>query len=155
MTILYAVFNFVGHSIKFSLLNTIYNTCAIHTQIKRQPSVARIFFARFFGIFLTSFNRIFLEAQISKNNKKLLTKPNTYDNPQINTNTTHTAPTSLHSLQNNHTLSLIPQSYRNTFWTTERRTHSSNYNVALYLIDHFSNPLLAIHTNKLLKNRTS
>ena len=149
------MFNFVGHRIKFSLLNTIYNTCAIHTQIKRQPSVAQIFFARFFGGFLTSFNRIFLDAQISKNNHKLSKKSNTYDNPQINTNTTHTAPSQLHSLQNNHTLSLIPHGYRNTFPTTERITHSSNYNVALYLIDHFSNPLLAIHTNKLLKNRKS
>ena len=43
------MFNFIGFL--FSLLKGIYNTCAIHTQVNRQASVARILFAGFFGIF--------------------------------------------------------------------------------------------------------
>ena len=40
LTILYAMFIFIGFL--FSLLKGIYNTCAIHTQVNRQASVARI-----------------------------------------------------------------------------------------------------------------
>ena len=47
LTILYAMSNFIGFL--FSLLKGIYNTCAIHTQVNRQASVARILFAGFFG----------------------------------------------------------------------------------------------------------
>ena len=43
LTILYAMFNFIGFL--FSLLKAIYNTCALHTQVNRQASVARILFA--------------------------------------------------------------------------------------------------------------
>ena len=57
LTILYAMFNFIGFL--FSLLKGIYNTCAIHTQVNRQASVARILFAGFFGIFSTSINKFF------------------------------------------------------------------------------------------------
>ena len=46
LTILYAMFNFIGFIV--SLLKGIYNTCAIHTQVNRQASVARILFAGFF-----------------------------------------------------------------------------------------------------------
>ena len=56
LTILYAMFNFIGFL--FSLLKGIYNTCAIHTQVNRQASVARILFAGFFGIFSSSINKI-------------------------------------------------------------------------------------------------
>ena len=49
LTILYAMFNFI--EFLFSLLKRIYKTCAIHTQLNRQASVARILFAGFFGIF--------------------------------------------------------------------------------------------------------
>ena len=49
LTILYAMLNFIGFL--FSLLKGIYNPCAIHTQVNRQASVARILFAGFFGIF--------------------------------------------------------------------------------------------------------
>ena len=49
LTILYAMFNFIGFF--FSLLKGIYNTCAIHTQVNRQASVARIQFAGFFWNF--------------------------------------------------------------------------------------------------------
>ena len=41
LTILYAMFNFIGFL--FSLLKGIYNTCAIHTQVNRQESVARTY----------------------------------------------------------------------------------------------------------------
>ena len=62
LTILYAIFNFIGFI--FSSLKGIYNTCAIHTQVNRQASVARILFAGFFGIFSTSITKILLDAQI-------------------------------------------------------------------------------------------
>ena len=75
LTILYAMFNFIGFI--FSLLKGIYNTCAIHTQVNRQASVARILFAGFFGIFSTSKTKILLEAQIKLYNTKLSTRPNT------------------------------------------------------------------------------
>ena len=44
------MFNFIGFL--FSLLKGIYNTCATHTQVNRQASVARIliFFWNFFII---------------------------------------------------------------------------------------------------------
>ena len=45
LTILYAMFNFIGFF--FSLLKGIHNTCAIHTQVNRQASVARIFLQDF------------------------------------------------------------------------------------------------------------
>ena len=54
LIILYAMFNFIGYL--FSLLKGIYNTCAIHTQVNRQASVARILFAGFFGTFSSSIN---------------------------------------------------------------------------------------------------
>ena len=46
LTILYAMLSFIGFL--FSLLKGIYNTCAIHTQLNRQISVARILLAGFF-----------------------------------------------------------------------------------------------------------
>ena len=49
LTILYAMFNFIGFL--FSILKGIYNTGAIHTQVKRQASVARILFAGFLEYF--------------------------------------------------------------------------------------------------------
>ena len=45
LTILYAMFNFLGFL--FSLLKGIYNTCATHTQVNKQARVARILFAGF------------------------------------------------------------------------------------------------------------
>ena len=67
LTILYAMLNFIGFL--FSLLKGIYNTCAIHTQVNRQASVARILFAGFFGIFSSSINKILLDAQIKEYKK--------------------------------------------------------------------------------------
>ena len=58
LTILYAMFNFLGFL--FSLLKGIYNPCAIHTQVNKQASVARILFTGFFGLFSTSINEILL-----------------------------------------------------------------------------------------------
>ena len=58
------MFNFIGFL--FSLLKGIYNTWAIHTQVNRQASVARILFAGFFGIFSSSINKILLDAQIKE-----------------------------------------------------------------------------------------
>ena len=52
LTTLNAMVNYFGFL--FSLLNEIYFICAIHTQVNKQASVARILFAGFFGIFLTS-----------------------------------------------------------------------------------------------------
>ena len=60
------MFNFIGFI--FSFLKGIYKKCAIHTQVNRQASVARILFAGIFGIFSTSLNEILLDAQIKEHN---------------------------------------------------------------------------------------
>ena len=95
LTILYAMFNFFDFH--FSLLNGIYNTSAIHTQINKQASVARLIFAGFFAIFSTSINKTLPDAQIKEYNKQL--SPNACDNAHDNKNTTPTAP-QLHTLHN-------------------------------------------------------
>ena len=82
------------------------------TQVNKQAIVARIIFAGFFGKFSTSINKIFLDAQKNEYNKNMSTTPNAYDNSQDNRNTTPTAP-HLHTLHNNHPLSLVPRNYRN------------------------------------------
>ena len=101
------MFNFNGFL--FSLLKGIYNTCAIHTQVNRQASVARILFAGFFGIFSSSINKIFLDAQIKEYKTKLSTNPNTYDDSKNDTNALPTAP----HLPNNHPSSLVSRNFRN------------------------------------------
>ena len=83
------MFNFIGFL--FSLLKGIYNTCAIHTQVNRQASVARILFAGFFGIF-SSINKILLDAQIKEYNTKISTRTNTYNEEHNNVDTAPTAP---------------------------------------------------------------
>ena len=95
------MFNFIGFL--FSLLKGIYNTCALHTQVNRQASVARILFAGCFGIFSSSFNKILRDAQIKEYITKLSTNPNTYDDSNNNTKTLPAAP----HLPNNHPLSLV------------------------------------------------
>ena len=121
------MFNFFGFL--FSLLKRIYKTCAIHTQLNKQASVARILFAGFFGMFSTSINKILLDAQISEYTKKLSTTPNTYDNSQETRNTTPTA-TQLHKLQNNHPLSLVLRNWRNIS-LTEHISTSHTHEVQL------------------------
>ena len=117
------MFNFLGFL--FSLLKRIYNTCAIHTQVSKQASAARIFFAGFFGIFSTPSNKILLDAQIKEYNTKLSTTPNTYDESRNDTNTTPTAP-QLQNLHHNHPLSLVPPNFRNIA-LTDLITSRSNY----------------------------
>ena len=90
LTVLYAMFNFIGFL--FSLLKGIYNTCAIHTQVNRQASVARIFCAGFFGIFSSSINKNLIDEQIKIYKTKLSTNPNTYDDSNNKTNALPTAP---------------------------------------------------------------
>ena len=107
------MFNFIGFL--FSLLKGIYNTCAIHTQVNRQASVARILFAGFFGIFSSSINKILLDAQIKDYNMKistLTTRQNTYDEEHNKIEITPTAP-QLPPLPQNHPLSLVPRNFRN------------------------------------------
>ena len=104
------MFNFIGFLL--SLLKGTYNTCAIHTQVNRQASVARILFAGFFGIFSSSINKIRLDAQIKEYNKKISTRPNTYNEEHNNVDTTPTAP-QIPTLSQNHPLSLVPQNFRN------------------------------------------
>ena len=109
LTILYAMFNFIGFF--FSLLKGIYNTCAIHTHVNRQANVARILFAGFFGIFSTSINKQLLDAQIKEYITKKSTTPNAYDESQHQTNASSTAP-QLPSLNHNHPLSLVPLNFQ-------------------------------------------
>ena len=104
------MFNFLGFL--FSLLKGTYNKCAIHTQVSKQASVARILFAGFVEIISTSINKLLLDAQIKEHNTKLSTTPNTNDYSQNNTNTTPTAP-QLQNLNHNHPLSLLPRNFRN------------------------------------------
>ena len=104
------MFSFIGFL--FSQLKRIYNTCAIHTQVNRQASVARMLFAGFFGIFSTSINKLLLDAQIKDYNTKLSTTPNTYDDSQNNTNTTPTV-SQLPNLHHKHPLSLVPRTFQN------------------------------------------
>ena len=120
LTILYAMFNFIGFL--FSLLKGIYNTCAIHTQVNRQASVARILFAGFFGIFSSSINKIHLDAQIKEYNKKISTRPNTYNEEHNNVDTTPTAP-QIPTLAQNHPLSLVPRNFRNLAITHDPNTN--------------------------------
>ena len=89
MTILYAMFNFIGFL--FSLLKGIYKRCAIHTQVSRQASVAHIIFAGFFGIFSTSINKLLSDAQIKEYKTKQSTAQNTYDEFHYKTNASPTA----------------------------------------------------------------
>ena len=104
------MFIFIGFI--FSSLKGIYNTCAKHTQVNRQASVARILFAGFFGIFSSSINKILLDAQIKEYNTKLSTNPNTYDDSNNNTNALPTAP-DLPNLHHNYPLSLVSRNFRN------------------------------------------
>ena len=99
LTISYAMLIFIRFL--FSFLKGIYKSWAIHTQVNRQASVARILFAGFFGIFSSSIKKILLDAQIKEYNTKLLTNPNTYDDSNNNTNALPTAP-HLPNLHNNH-----------------------------------------------------
>ena len=102
------MFNFIGFF--FSLLKGIYNTFAIHTQVNRQASVARILFAGFFGIFSSSINKIIPDAQIKEYKTKLSINPNTYDDSNNNTNVLPTAP-HLPNLHHNHPLSLVSRNF--------------------------------------------
>ena len=111
--------NFIGFL--FSLLKGIYNTCAIHTQVNRQASVARILFAGVFGIFSSSINKILLDAQIKEYNTKIATTQNTYDEEHNNIEVTPTAP-QLPPLPHNHPLSLVPRNFRNL-----AITHNPNF----------------------------
>ena len=104
------MFNFIGFL--FSLLKGIYNTCAIHTQVNRQASVATILFAGFFGIFSSSINKILLDAQTKEYNTKISTRPSAFNEEQNNVYTTPTAP-QIPTLPQNHPLSLVPRSFRN------------------------------------------
>ena len=104
------MFNFIGFL--FSLLKEIYKTCAIHTQVNRQASVARILFAGIFGTFSSSINKILLDVQIKEYNTKLATRPNTYDEEHNNVDTVPLAP-QVPALPQNHSLSLVPRNVRN------------------------------------------
>ena len=104
------MFNFNGFL--FSLRKGIYITCAIHTQVNRQASVACILFAGYFGIFSWSINKILLDAQIKEYNTKLWTIPITYDESNNKTNALPTAP-HLPNLHHNHPLSLVSRNFRN------------------------------------------
>ena len=109
------MFNFIGFL--FSLLKGTYNTCALHTQVNRQASVARILFAGFFGIFSSSLNKILLDAQIKEYNTKISKRQNTYDEEHNDIEITPTAP-QLPPLPQNHPLSLVPRNFRNLATTS-------------------------------------
>ena len=115
------MFNFIGFL--FSLLKGIYNTCAIHTQVNRKASVARIFFAGFFGMVSSSKIKILLDAQIKEYNTKLSTNPNTYDESNHHTNALPTAP-HLPNLHLNHPLSLDSRNFMSNHKPPKLKTKS-------------------------------
>ena len=132
------MFNFIGFL--FSLLKGIYNTCAIHTQVNRQASVARILFAGFFGVFSSSINKILLDAQIKEYNTKISTRPNTYHEEHNNANKTPTAP-QIPTLPQNHPLSLVPRNFRNLAITndTNFRPNATQSPIQHILTNHSQN----------------
>ena len=125
------MFNFIGFF--FSLLKGIYNKCAIHKQVNRQASVARILFAGFFGIFSSLINNKLLDAQIKENIIKISTRPNAYDNLQNNANTTPTAP-QLSNLHHNRPLSLVSRNFRNLALTNPTNLRPSNIQIPIHHI---------------------
>ena len=138
LTILYAMFNFIGFL--FSLLKGIFNTCAIHTQVNRQASVARILFAGFFEIFSSTFNKKLLDAQIKEYNTKISTRQNTYDEEHNNIDLIPTAP-QLPSLPQNHPLSLVPRNFRNLAITNNpnSRTNTTQSPIQHIMTHHSQN----------------
>ena len=98
------MFNFIRFF--FSLLKGIYKTCAKHTQVNRQASVARMLFCRIVWIFWTSIRKILLDTQIKEYNTKLSTKPNT---KQYNVSPT---PPQLPNLHHNRPLLLLSRNIR-------------------------------------------
>ena len=77
-------------------------------------------------MFSISINKVLLDAQVNQYNKKLTTTANAFDNSQDNKNTTPTSP-QLHSLHNNHPLSLVPRNRRNIALTEHISTSHSCY----------------------------
>ena len=106
------MFNFI--KLLFSLLKEIYFTCAIHIQVDRQASVARISF------YLQDSLKYYptLPVKSILTHSLVITKKNNI--------TTIPAPSPLHILHNNHYFFLVPQNFRNTLSTTERMLRSSN-----------------------------
>ena len=141
LTTLYAMFNFMGFI--FSLLKGIYNTCAIHTQVNRRASVARILFAGFFGIFSSSINKILFDAQVKEYDTKLATRPNTYDEEHNNVDTVSTAP-QVPALPQNHPLSLVPRKFRILAITSNPKFRPSS----------IQNPIQHITTNHSQNDNT-
>ena len=125
------MFNFIGFF--FSLLKGIYNTCAIHTQVNQQASVARILLDGFFGIFSSSINKILLDAQIKEYNTKQSTNPNTCDESNNKTNALPTAP-HLPNLHHNHPLSLVSRNFRNLAITNPPNIRPSHVQSPIQLI---------------------
>ena len=78
----------------FSLLKGNYSTCGMHTQLSKQASVARILLAGFFGMFSNSINKIILDAETSKYNKKMSTTSDANVSSQNKMNPTATKITS-------------------------------------------------------------
>ena len=117
LTILYAMFNFLGSF--SSLLKGIYNTCTIHTQVNEKASVARILFAGFFGIFSTSIKKNLLDAQIKEYNTKHVRR--TKKQYKYNAHST-----TITNLNHNHPLSLVPRNFRNIA-LSDLITSRSNY----------------------------
>ena len=117
-----------------------YKTHVQFTQVNIQASVARIIFARFFGVFSTSFNKILLDAEIKEYNKKLSTTiPNAYHTPQYN-GKKHLLHHNYTIFHNNHPLSLVPRNYRNTQVTEHISTsHSYPQSPVTHIVDQQSN----------------
>ena len=115
--------NFIGF-FSYYLKKSI--THARYAQGSRQVSVAKKLYAGFFGILSTSNNKILFDEQVIEiNEKKLSTKPNTYDTPQDNTTSTPITLSLSQTLSNQHPLKIIPQNHRNAL-TAAQHIHQNN-----------------------------
>ena len=100
------MFNFFW--ISLLIIKKIFNTCAKHTQVNKQESVACILFARFFRLFLNSIIKILLDPQISEYNKK------NYEPHQMHT-VLHKTTEILHLPHKNYKTSMITNSTSHSY----------------------------------------
>ena len=82
-----------------------------HTS-KPTSNCSRYTICRIFWIFLSSINKILLNAQIKEYNTKISTRQNTFDEEHNNIDITPTTP-QLPPLPQNHPSSIVPRNFRN------------------------------------------
>ena len=99
-----------------------------HTYESKQTRKCSTLFCSFLEILLLSqFNKILLDAQISGYNEKQFAKLDTFDTSQDNTKLKSLAQPRLHSLSQNHPLSLVPRKQRITQAIAEHTSQENSF----------------------------